>query len=63
MQVEIGNILGMDAAMTLWDMEKFYDTLDLIDCIGVCRNMDYPKLVLALAAQAHAGPARQVQPL
>ena len=51
-------ILGLHTAMVLWDLEAFYDNVDVPTLIRQCRRWHFPLPVLALALQCHMAPRR-----
>ena len=53
LQVEIGVILGMGAAMTLWDMEKFYDNVDITQLMLLGIQYGYPRRLMSFGLQMH----------
>ena len=56
--VKIENAVAMDmhAGHLLWDMEKFYDSVDLIILAQELMNRSYPRELLILGILAHAAP-------
>eukprot|EP00974_Lingulodinium_polyedra_P012448 1202076-Lingulodinium_polyedra.AAC.1 len=53
---DVARLLGDEASVALWDGEKFYDSLDLLDIVRAAEKQEYPADVLCLALQAHSGP-------
>ena len=45
-------------ATVLWDLEAFYDNVDIPTLIGECQRYDFPMPVLILALQCHMAPRR-----
>ena len=50
--------LGLHTAMVLWDLEAFYDNVDVPTLIRQCKRWHFPLPVLALALQCHMAPRR-----
>ena len=53
---EISSHLGHHNITTLWDIEKFYDSIDIVELLKLARNMNYPSLLLALVVQLYLCP-------
>ena len=52
---EAARLCGYTAIDILWDCEAFYDSLGLPEVCRMARQLQYPRLALALGMQAHAG--------
>ena len=48
--------LGKDSLVTLWDMEKFYDNIDIATLIEEAAGLQYPIMLLSLGLQMHMAP-------
>ena len=45
--------MGNTNVMLLWDIEKFFDSLDIYVLIQECTMQEFPPIQLALGIQAH----------
>ena len=48
--------LGMDSLVTLWDMEKFYDNIDILILVDEATKLEYLTMLLCLGLQMHMAP-------
>ncbi len=48
--------LGKCSASLLWDMYKFYETMDLEDLATRCDELDFPQVVSRLCIAAYRAP-------
>ena len=48
--------LGKDTLVTLWDMEKFYDNIDIEILIQEAITLEYDISILSLGLQMHMAP-------
>ena len=48
--------LGMDSLVTLWDMGKFYDNIDILIFVDEAARLGYPTMLLCLGLQMHMAP-------
>ena len=48
--------LGKDTLVTLWDMEKFYDNIDIETLIEEAAMLEYPTILLSLGLQMQMAP-------
>ena len=48
--------LGKDSLVTLWDMEKFYDNMDIGFLIEEASSLNYPIMLISLGLQMHMTP-------
>jgi hypothetical protein len=55
---EVGGALGLATGQILYDIEKFYDSVDLSVVVRVGYNVQYPLLQLALGILMHQAPRR-----
>ena len=53
---ELASYSGEDVLTILWDLEKFYDNIDILRLIDRACEMEYPIIALALGVQMHMGP-------
>ena len=53
---EMAMRLGKDSLVTLWDMEKFYDDIDIEILAAEAEKLKYPKMFLCLGLQMHMAP-------
>ena len=53
LMLETGHALGRTNVMILWDVEKFFDSLDIDILIQECTEQEFPPVQLALGIQAH----------
>ena len=53
---EMANLNGDKVARILWDMEKFYDNIDIIKLIDRSMDLEYPVIMMALGIQMHMAP-------
>ena len=56
LKVENATAMGMHVGHLLWDMEKFYDSIDLLVLAGELIKRNYPSEMLILGVLAHAAP-------
>ena len=47
---------GPQTLTTLWDEEKFYDNIDIIQLMGKSTEVEYPLDILILGLQLHMSP-------
>ena len=50
---ELHTLNGDEVAALLWDMDKFYDSIDVTILIGLCRDKQYPLHPLVLGMKMH----------
>ena len=55
-RAEVAHLIGDEAVLALWDIEKFYDSISITDVAEMGMRMNYPPVELALACQAHTAP-------
>ena len=55
-QDELHLLNGGEVASILWDMEKFYDSLDIGRLVDKAREMGYPTLIFGLGILMHMSP-------
>ena len=53
---DIAVLLGDYTLSVLFDMEKFYDNIDILKLIELADEQQYPSLVLQLGLQMHMAP-------
>jgi hypothetical protein len=56
MRVEVAALLGRHVAMVLWDMAKFFDSMDTQVLIESAERLDFPRDQLALGLMLHKAP-------
>ena len=56
LKIENATAAGMHVGHLLWDMEKFYDSVDLLILAGDLIKRKYPSELLVLGILAHAAP-------
>jgi len=56
LQVEVARALGMQVALLLWDVEKFYDTSKVHHTIAAAQELGFPSEQLCLASISHRAP-------
>ena len=54
--MELAHLSGNSAAALLWDLDKFFDTIDLKDVRRNAVERDYPRRELCLAIAMHRAP-------
>ena len=57
--VEDAELRGHTAVLTMWDIEKFFDTIDLEVLFSQADKMAFPQIVLALGINLHRAPRVQ----
>lgn len=55
LQTEVASIQGQTTIQVLWDLEKLYDTRNLVQLVREAKHQNYPLVPLALGLQAHTG--------
>ena len=53
---ELAKYTAQEIGRMLWDMDKFYDTIDMLKLMERAMEMGYPILILALGLQMHFAP-------
>ena len=56
LKIENAVVAGWEAGHLLWDMAKFYDSVDLVVLAGELLKRDSPSELLILRLLAHAAP-------
>ena len=56
MILERASILGKTTVLVLWDVEKFFDSLQLDRTIQAAIDLDFPSEILVLGLQVHKAP-------
>ena len=56
MMLERASILGKTTVLVLWDVEKFFDSLQLDRTIQAAIDLDFPSEILVLGLQVHKAP-------
>ena len=52
LMMETAPIMGISAGILFIDLQKFYDSVDLVFLIKACSVLEYPRIPLLLLAQA-----------
>ena len=55
---ELAQLEGLFSFMILWDMKKFFDSIDIATLIGEAARVGFPKLQLILSLVVHHAPRR-----
>ena len=53
---EMGTYSGLEVAKVLWDLEKFYDTINITKLVRKCGECRYPIKLTALGLIMHTAP-------
>ena len=53
---EMGTYSGLEVAKVLWDLEKFYDTINIKKIVAKCDMCRYPIKLTALGLIMHTAP-------
>ena len=53
---EINILNGKAVSTILWDMEKFYDNIDMLQLTQKAIEVDYPLMIFTLGLQMHLAP-------
>ena len=56
LQDEVAVYRGRNTLTTLWDEEKFYDNIDILQLINKSKEVEYPIAILILGLQLHMSP-------
>ena len=56
LMMETAHILGISAGILFVDLQKFYDSVDLVLLVKACEVLGYPRIPLLLLVQAFLGP-------
>ena len=54
--MEDASLRGRVTVLVLWDVEKFFDSIDILQLLRQAERMDFPTEVLLLGMQAHRAP-------
>merc|ERR1712185_538100 len=53
---EVNTLNGKAVSIVLWDMEKFYDNIDILKLSAKAMDVEYPLMVFTLGIQMHMAP-------
>ena len=56
LQDEVAVYIGRNTLTTLWDEEKFYDNIDIVQLMDKAEALEYPLCILVLGLQLHVSP-------